>query len=57
MMTRENDDNIWLFIINHTNEKQVYHLHGMYTLLEGEKEEFLNPYEVQLFIKDKRSRY
>lgn len=54
MMTRESDDKIWLFVINHTNEQQVYHLNGMYTLLEGEKEDFLKPYEVQLFVKEKR---
>lgn len=54
MMTRESDDKIWLFVINHTDEPQVYHLHGMYTLLEGEKEEVLKPYEVQLFEKPKR---
>ena len=53
MMTRESDDQIWLFVINHTSDEQVYHLHDRYTLLEGEKEEFLRPYEVQLFVKDK----
>lgn len=60
MMTRESEDKIWLFVINHTNEPQVYHLHEMYTLLEGEKEEFLKPYEVHLFVKNNRgysSRY
>ena len=54
MMTRESDDKIWLFVINHTNDEQVYHLHGMYTMLEGEKEEVLRPYEVQLFVGNKR---
>lgn len=54
MMTRESEDKIWLFVINHTNEPQVYHLHEMYTLLEGEKEEFLKPYEVHLFVKNNR---
>jgi beta-galactosidase len=49
MMTRESDEKLWLFVINHTGDEQVYHLHGMYTLLEGEREEFLQPYEVQLF--------
>ena len=53
MMTRESDDQIWLFVINHTSDEQVYHLHDRYTLLEGEKEEFLRPYEVQLFVKNK----
>lgn len=53
MMTRESDDQIWLFVINHTSDEQVYHLHDRYTLLEGRKEEFLRPYEVQLLVKDK----
>ncbi len=53
MMTRENDDKVWLFVINHTGDEQVYHLHGMYTMLEGEKEEQLLPYEVQLFVGNK----
>ena len=53
MMTRESDDKVWLFVINHTGDEQVYHLHGMYTMLEGEKEEQLLPYEVQLFVGNK----
>ena len=44
------------FVINHTADEQVYHLHGMYTLLEGEREEFLQPYEVQLFEGYKRRK-
>ena len=53
MMTRESDDKVWLFVINHTGDEQVYHLHGMYTMLEGEREELLRPYEVQLFVGNK----
>ena len=53
MMTRESDEQVWLFVINHTSDEQVYHLHDRYTLIEGEKEEFLRPYEVQLFVKNK----
>lgn len=54
IMTRESGDKVWLFVINHTNEEQVYHLHKRYTRLEGEREEFLKPYEVQLFMGFKR---
>lgn len=53
MMTRESEDKTWLFVINHTNDEQVYHLHDKYVLLEGEKQEFLKPYEIQLFVKNK----
>ncbi len=56
MMTRESDDKVWLFVINHTRDEQVYHLHDRYTLLEGEKEEFLNPYEIQLHVKTKHKK-
>ena len=49
MMTREKDGRRWLFVINHTGEKQNYRLNGTYTLLEGEREGILNPYEVQLW--------
>lgn len=56
MMTRENDEQMWLFVINHTNDEQVYHLHDWYTLLEGEKEGILRPYEVQLFTKSRHVR-
>lgn len=56
MMTRESDKKVWLFVINHTGDEQVYHLHKMYTLLEGEREEFLKPYEVQLFEGYKRRK-
>lgn len=54
MMTRETQDQIWLFVINHTDDEQVYHLHDRYELLEGEREEFLHPFEVQLFTKQKK---
>jgi beta-galactosidase len=54
MMTRDKDGKRWLFVINHTNEEQVYHLNDYYTMLEGEKSEILKPYEVQLFIKEIR---
>lgn len=53
LMTRENEAQKWLFVINHTNEEQVYSLNDKYTMLEGEKEGFLKPYEVQLFTKNK----
>ena len=53
MLTRESDEKVWLFVINHTNDEQVYQLHGMYTLLEGERQELLKPYEVQLFVGNK----
>lgn len=56
LMTRESDEKTWLFVINHTGDEQVYHLHGMYTLLEGEREESLKPYEVQLFAGSRRRR-
>lgn len=56
MMTRENEEQIWLFVINHTNDEQVYHLHEWYTMVEGEKEGTLKPYEVQLFVKNKRNQ-
>lgn len=56
MMTRENEEQIWLFVINHTNDEQVYHLHEWYTMVEGEKEGALKPYEVQLFVKNKRNQ-
>ncbi len=55
MMTREDQKQIWLFVINHTNDDQVYHLHDWYTMLEGEQEGVLQPYEVQLFVKNKKS--
>jgi beta-galactosidase len=54
MMTRDKDKKRWLFVINHTNEEQVYHLNDFYTMLEGEGKEVLKPYEVQLFVKDIR---
>lgn len=56
LMTRENDGQIWLFVINHTNEEKVYHLNETYKMLEGEKEEYLKPYEIQLFVKNKYGR-
>lgn len=56
MMTRENEEQIWLFVINHTNDDQVYHLHEWYTMVEGEQEGALKPYEVQLFVKNKRNQ-
>ena len=55
-MTRENDGQVWLFAINLTNEEKVYHLNDTYKMLEGEKEEYLKPYEVQLFVKNKYGR-
>lgn len=54
MMTRETQDKIWLFVINHTDDEQVYHLHDRYEMVEGEREEFLKPFEVQLFVKRKK---
>lgn len=54
MMTRESQDKIWLFVINHTDDEQVYHLHDRYEMIEGEQEEFLRPFEVQLFVKRKK---
>ena len=56
IMTRETDGQIWLFVINHTNEERVYHLNDTYRLLEGEREQYLRPYEVQLFMKNKYGR-
>ena len=56
LMTRENDGKVWLFVINHTNDEKVYSLHDSYTMLEGEHEEFLKPYEIQLFVKNKFGR-
>ena len=56
LMTRENDGQTWLFVINHTNEEKVYKLNDTYKLLEGEREEYLKPYEVQLFVKNKYGR-
>ena len=56
LMTRESDGQIWLFVINHTDEDKVYHLNDTYNLLEGEREEYLKPYEVQLFVKNKYGR-
>ena len=56
LMTRETDGQIWLFVINHTNEERVYHLNDTYRLLEGEREQYLRPYEVQLFMKNKYGR-
>lgn len=56
MMTRENAGLRWLFVINHTNEEKVYHLADSYKMLEGEREDFLKPYEVQLFVKNKFGR-
>lgn len=53
LMTRESDGQVWLFVINLTNEDKVYHLNDTYKLLEGGREEFLKPYEVQLFVKNK----
>lgn len=52
MMTRENSHKQWLFVINHSNEEQVYSLNDRYIMLEGEKEGMLKPYEVQLFEKN-----
>lgn len=56
LMTRESDGQVWLFVINHTNEEKVYHLNDTYRLLQGEREEYLKPYEVQLFVKNKYGR-
>jgi beta-galactosidase len=52
MMTRDKDGKRWLFVINHANDEQVYHLNDSYKMLEGEESELLKPYEVQLFVKD-----
>lgn len=54
MMTRESKDKRWLFVINHADDEQVYHLHDNYEQLEGEREEFLKPFEVQMFVKRKK---
>lgn len=54
MVTRETSDSVWLFVINHTDDEQVYHLHGWYEMVEGEREEFLQPFEIQLFVKRKK---
>jgi beta-galactosidase len=54
MMTREKDGRRWLFVINHSNEEQIYHLNDSYTMLEGERKDTLKPYEVQLFVKEIR---
>ena len=56
LMTRENYGQVWLFAINLTNEEKVYHLNDTYKMLEGEREEYLKPYEVQLFVKNKYGR-
>ena len=56
MMTRENDGQIWLFVINHTNEEKVYKLNDKYKILEGDRKDYLKPYEVQLFVKNKYGR-
>lgn len=56
LMTRENEEHTWLFVINHTNEEKVYNLHDAYMLLEGGTEGFLKPYEIQLFEKVRFSR-
>lgn len=56
LMTRENSGQIWLFVINHTNEETVYHLNDAYKMLVGEREEYLKPYEVQVFVKNKYGR-
>jgi beta-galactosidase len=52
MMTRDKNGKRWLFVINHSDDEQVYHLNDRYTMLEGEESEILKPYEVQLFVKD-----
>lgn len=52
-MTRENEGQVWLFVLNHTDEEQVYHINGSYKMLEGDREQFLKPYEVQLFTRNK----
>jgi beta-galactosidase len=52
MMTRDKDGKRWLFVINHSNDEQVYQLNDSYKMLEGENNEVLKPYEVQLFVKD-----
>jgi beta-galactosidase len=52
MMTRDKDTKRWLFVINHSNEEQVYHLNDSYKMLEGENNELLKPYEVQLFVRE-----
>lgn len=54
MMTRDTENLRWLFVINHTNDEQVYHLHERYEMVEGEREEFLKPFEVQLFKRKRR---
>jgi hypothetical protein len=41
-------------VINHSNEEQIYHLNDSYTMLEGERNDTLKPYEVQLFVKEIR---
>ena len=56
LMTRESEAQIWLFVINMTSESKVYHLNDNYRMLVGEKEDFLKPYEVQLFTKNKYGR-
>lgn len=54
MMTRTKGQRTWLFVINHAGGERTYSLNGTYTLLEGEKEGALAPYEVQLWERSER---
>ena len=51
LMTRTKGETTYLFVINHSNELKTYKLHQAYTLLEGDREGQLLPYEVQLLVK------
>ena len=52
LMTRENEKQRWMFVLNHTNQKQEYKLEDSYEMLVGELEGCLKPYEIQILKKD-----
>lgn len=49
LMSRQDEKNQWIFVINHSDAPKTYQLQGDHELLVGEQKGQLKPYEVQLF--------
>lgn len=51
-MTRENEKNRFLFVINHSNQRKEYPVPEEYSLIKGENAGILSGYEVQILQMD-----
>ncbi len=52
-MARENEENRWLFVINHSNQTKEYFVPEHYSLIKGENAGVLSGYEVQILKMNK----